>query len=692
MVDEAKQDDVDEIICTAHAQQRRIERNLAMEDPPAVVRHGRKETADNGRWMYTFANVTVITDKKSTHILSCWANTGCGIDVDKVPITPGMELEHERAIKRLKNKSNWTSHTVAVVDQSGSMRNIDITKEVMRSDLVWLSLAVSVVSNGLKSGTRKATDMLSIVVMREQSQVVLEFQPFDWILFNNIVELLRSSRPSGPGCYIPALDAAESLLMANQYGGCALAMLFLSDGRPSDQQKRGDGGGYERLMAKYAKERIGKLSCQLGNRLAFSAVAIGKPNTDAFVVLKVMAEEAKEYGSRSFFQPASLSANLLTNTLTWLNSSVTATMVEMSEARSKGQRVYRKFTKMKLSEVGSSALTDTWDVVKNSQRIVRRGSRRLLQRSIVRTSWVHKQGWKAQSDIFHSNEAVGIAFEKRWFGEGAERIVKEFRELGSFDSFVGPPMVAKASKFIVDGEDADSKEFHKVFCKAQLLAQRMAEKFNARLQNLPGVDKATPRIEFLDCFVYMLDNEECRKGYLVERMLDIKRFDYKKWNDNIGTVYGSQQQRKTRLETISEEEEVDYSSNTSHEEMFSSRAHSVTTNPDTCFEVDDIPQAFSCFTYLISGGKHLVCDLQGILNTDKKPPIFELTDPVVHYSLSGKKSTKFGRTDKGKDGIYDFFKSHECSNLCRRLKRCRLREDTIYSTERMLSTDGWGGH
>ncbi|KAJ1482862.1 hypothetical protein T484DRAFT_1802619 [Baffinella frigidus] len=45
----------------------------------------------------------------------------------------------------------------------------------------------------------------------------------------------------------------------------------------------------------------------------------------------------------------------------------------------------------------------------------------------------------------------------------------------------------------------------------------------------------------------------------------------------------------------------------------------------------DIPQAFSHFTYIYTKRKKLVCDLQGVLNEACTPPLFELTDPVIHY-------------------------------------------------------------
>ena len=48
---------------------------------------------------------------------------------------------------------------------------------------------------------------------------------------------------------------------------------------------------------------------------------------------------------------------------------------------------------------------------------------------------------------------------------------------------------------------------------------------------------------------------------------------------------------------------------------------------------------------------------------------FELADPVIHYRSSKGKKCVFGRTDRGADGVGDFFKSHVCSELCIMMRR-----------------------
>ena len=83
---------------------------------------------------------------------------------------------------------------------------------------------------------------------------------------------------------------------------------------------------------------------------------------------------------------------------------------------------------------------------------------------------------------------------------------------------------------------------------------------------------------------------------------------------------------------------------------------------DECLFVTDneVAQAFSHFSYIAGGRKLLVCDLQGVSEGGR----LQLTDPVIH-SLSDSTTTgKYGRTDRGTNGIQDFLDTHQCNALC----------------------------
>jgi hypothetical protein len=69
-----------------------------------------------------------------------------------------------------------------------------------------------------------------------------------------------------------------------------------------------------------------------------------------------------------------------------------------------------------------------------------------------------------------------------------------------------------------------------------------------------------------------------------------------------------------------------------------------------------VMQALSHFSYHISAGMYLLCDLQG--GTYRDGAI--LTDPVVQS-----RRREFGPTDLGASGISTFFSRHSCNRFCR---------------------------
>ena len=75
--------------------------------------------------------------------------------------------------------------------------------------------------------------------------------------------------------------------------------------------------------------------------------------------------------------------------------------------------------------------------------------------------------------------------------------------------------------------------------------------------------------------------------------------------------------------------------------------------------------AFSHFTYDVTDGYLLVCDLQGISDVAEKgkKEIFLLTDPAIHCA----KHLRFGKTNLFSVGIEKIFRKHECNKYCQAL-------------------------
>lgn len=92
---------------------------------------------------------------------------------------------------------------------------------------------------------------------------------------------------------------------------------------------------------------------------------------------------------------------------------------------------------------------------------------------------------------------------------------------------------------------------------------------------------------------------------------------------------------------------------------------------DCPIEPADYIHAFTHFTYLFTNKRLMVCDLQGVYNSNMVPPVFELTDPAIHYKSKTGKNNVYGRTDAGEEGIALFFKTHHCNHVCKLMQLSR---------------------
>jgi hypothetical protein len=70
----------------------------------------------------------------------------------------------------------------------------------------------------------------------------------------------------------------------------------------------------------------------------------------------------------------------------------------------------------------------------------------------------------------------------------------------------------------------------------------------------------------------------------------------------------------------------------------------------------EVMQALSHFSYHVSGGNYVLCDVQGGIYRQA----VVLSDPVI---LS--RDREYGVTDLGSDGINSFFSHHDCNKYCR---------------------------
>ena len=531
------------VLSSVHGRRRRAERDIDKRDLQAAVKYGvckelpprwnRRRRRYNTSRMYTFANVCYITDETGTKEITSYVEP---VQVDSVPITGGMRLEHEKACLNIAQRPDtWTSHTVIVIDQSGSMKRHDIKDCRNRADAVWVCLCLDWIAPQLEKGEAKATDVVSLVAMNDTATTLLRHQPLDWLLYNKLLQFREDAVPRSHGDYLPALSAAETLFHENRFGGCALQLFFLSDGKPSDpvvgSPSRDDQAAWKTLSsaewdsltkqhAALATARVGRLASCFGRRLTVGTIGVGNAPGD-FEVLRAISSAAEEYGATATFAMPSLTSQSLGLAMTSLASSLTDTRTEMTVLGGSRQRVVREVQRERHGTIDDSSVTDEWWYYPS----IRTGRKSFIK---LRTKWsLDKNDWdKVDVSKLQSADsgAIAVAYHKAIMpnGEGAERMVHRFREVLADGGFIGPRMVAKESRFVEEDDFGETRDFHKVFCETQAQAQRLAQKFNEKLKLLqPHFAEPLPRVEFLECSVYLLHDSSMDRDYgvLVEKML-----------------------------------------------------------------------------------------------------------------------------------------------------------------------------
>ena len=205
------------LVSGTHGRDRRNSRGILKIDLQRARRYGMKEDGHSGREKYTFGGIVFIYDPRRNKEVTSYpsrdfSSDGSGTKVSE-PILLAKFPNPQRdpnVMQIIADKENWTSHSVLVVDMSGSMRRDDVNGARCRSDGVWMSLARDWIKAQIDKGTRSATDLISVVLMSDKAKCVVRCQPTDWVLFNEFLDLREWSRerPEGPGNYMPALKMA----------------------------------------------------------------------------------------------------------------------------------------------------------------------------------------------------------------------------------------------------------------------------------------------------------------------------------------------------------------------------------------------------------------------------------------------------------------------------------------------------
>jgi len=530
------------------------------------------------------------------------------------------------------------------------MNEGDVIGHRSRSRSAYYAIANEMIAQLLIRNQISYTDIVSIIEMRTSPTInyMIFKEPVTWDLYNKLVSLAEQPlRGKGHGNYIPALEKAFEVLNETDNGNCALGLLFLSDGRPSDHTKR----SFTAMTQPVEEIILNTVSIQCKSfkeRLTFAAFGFAY-DYRKFALMMSMVDTAKNAGCHGVFSTG-IDTESLRKALHKMSTSLMSTKSSLSSLA--GGSILR--TDMR-------ARVERRDFIQDMSRA--EDERNQFEQSDYSIHFTVKQYLYhiQKTDVifectsFRHPKAKGVAIKKQFIGMGAERFTFEMTEVDKLGNPIGEQLVAKISRY----EESDQLQFHKDCSWTQKEARQIAKVFNTTLDKLK---LPVPIVSFLDVSFYLIYREvddAFLEAYLVEKRLDVER--YKKYNDNKGGVLNDHQKLNVNIPfdmEDNEEEEGEFDDEEVKDEHF----QVVTEHSREVSRIidDDVPQAFSHWSYIYTRGNRLVCDLQGVLGSKE----FTLTDPSIHSKEQG----YFGKTDHGRLGQQRFFATHKCNPLCRVLK------------------------
>ena len=320
-----------EHISSVHGKQRRLERSISIRDLQTAVKYGTK-TCQPGegkygrypynyegiRYKFVYDGIVYITDDKCEKEITCFSTEL--LPLEKTFIDESLKEQITEQRRRISTgESPITSHTVIIVDQSSSMNKCDVVGHRTRTRGAFYTIASEMVAKPLLKDQVSYTDVVSVIEMRDDAEVVdsLLKEPFTWELYNKLVDCAHDTfRGRGHGNYLPALEKASRILEFTDDPNCALLLILVSDGAPSDPHTL-----YRRrlnsdiLARRDILKSIESISLKYKERLTVGLFGFANDNGTIFEFLKEMKDVSTRAGAFSLFSSGLDTENIRKNLL-----------------------------------------------------------------------------------------------------------------------------------------------------------------------------------------------------------------------------------------------------------------------------------------------------------------------------------------------------------------------------------------
>ena len=158
------------ILSTAHGQLRREQRDIDKRDLQRALKYGTPERVFKGRWKVEYDGITFITDQRMSREVTAYPSP-----LENVPIDAATAAQQSQVKTLLQHKPELaTSHTVLVIDNSGSMlaKKNDVHLYRDSQNAAFSMTALEFVAEQLLSQTAVNSDLVSLVKFSSVSALV----------------------------------------------------------------------------------------------------------------------------------------------------------------------------------------------------------------------------------------------------------------------------------------------------------------------------------------------------------------------------------------------------------------------------------------------------------------------------------------------------------------------------------------
>jgi hypothetical protein len=327
------------ILSSTHGRLRREQRDIDKRDLQRALKYGRfQRNKNNDRWLIEYDGIIFVTDRDMRRERTAYPAPLPMAEVDS------LALEENNTTKFLLEQKPElsTSHTIIVIDNSGSMlsKKNDVLLYRDSQHAAFSFTALELIAEQLFSNTAVNSDLVSLIKFGEHPSVEFSREPISWSVYNKVLSHRNTQRYSdrqnaslmddlvGRSNYLPALKKVHQLLELGYHDKLALSVFFFSDGRSTDHIKIGVATKEESY--KQMEEAIAEIASKFGDALTVSMVGIGDAH-DQFEPLRVMADAALAAGAKGSFERCEKTALSISSSISSLVKSTMESRVSLQE-------------------------------------------------------------------------------------------------------------------------------------------------------------------------------------------------------------------------------------------------------------------------------------------------------------------------------------------------------------------------